>query len=272
MNSENCWEPLRAEALQRSEQSQTRKVEKSEDWAISSRADEKSPEGSTTRARVLKLIIDLYQGGMTVRQIGAQTGIPSRTVTRWISEAGVKMRKRGQSAKHASLDDAEWLADQYITQDKSAEVIAAEQGVTPATVRRMLKRHGIKIRRTNKGRKFPAEMHQAHSDRLKGRFAGDKNPNWRGGKVDPNVRLRASYKSKEWSKAVRQRDGKCVKCGSTKKLHAHHIKPWKGHEELRFDVSNGVTLYAACHQEAHGFKFPRWVMEDAPRVRSTPKG
>lgn len=208
---------------------------------------------------------------MTVRQVESELGVPSRTIARWLKAAGVKMRKVGQKAKHSQMERYEWLVDQYVTQDKSAELIAAEQKVSPHTVRQMLKRAGIQVRKTSQGRKFP-DVGKAHAEWLRGRFVGDKNPNWRGGKIDPNIRLRTSFKSKEWSKAVRARDGQCVECGSQKRLHAHHVKPWKTHPELRFDVSNGITLCCWCHEKAHGFKFRPWVMEQAPRAQSTPQG
>lgn len=251
-----------------------RKSEKLTDWAISSQADAKAPEGSTTRASNLTPIAArLYAEGLTTRQIGAKLGIPNNTVSRWLRAAGVKMRKVGQSAIHGKVDDYEFLYDQYITQDKSAEQLSKELGVMPGTILTMLKRHGIPVRSTNKGRKFDPEMHKKHSEWLMGRFVGDKNPNWRGGQVHPDKRLRTSYQSKEWSNAVRERDGhKCKECGATGRLHAHHVKPWKDHPELRWDVDNGVTLCPRCHQKAHEFPFPQWVMDNAPRVQGSPKG
>lgn len=55
----------------------------------------------------------------------------------------------------------------------------------------------------------------------------------------------------EWSKAVRARDGKCVRCGSTDSLHAHHIKRKSEHPELALEVSNGETLCDTCHYAEH---------------------
>lgn len=36
---------------------------------------------------------------------------------------------------------------------------------------------------------------------------------------------------------------------SDQNLHVHHIKPWRNHEELRFDVSNGIILCPSCHRK-----------------------
>ncbi len=59
---------------------------------------------------------------------------------------------------------------------------------------------------------------------------------------------RNSKKYQDWRISVYSRDGhKCLNCGSTEVLNAHHIIPWKVDESLRFDISNGMTLCSACH-------------------------
>jgi len=56
----------------------------------------------------------------------------------------------------------------------------------------------------------------------------------------------------EWRDAVYRRDGyTCQECGAQSELNAHHIKSWARHPELRFDVSNGVTLCKTCHAKKH---------------------
>lgn len=64
---------------------------------------------------------------------------------------------------------------------------------------------------------------------------------------------RSSDRYKEWRSSVFIRDGfQCKKCGTKKDLQAHHIKPWKSNKDLRYSISNGVTLCRKCHLEAHG--------------------
>lgn len=54
-----------------------------------------------------------------------------------------------------------------------------------------------------------------------------------------------------WATKVKQRDGyTCVICGAPG-VNAHHIKLASYHNELKYDVSNGVTLCKRCHVLAH---------------------
>jgi len=88
--------------------------------------------------------------------------------------------------------------------------------------------------------------------------AGDKSNFWKGGISTENRKLRASKKWKLWREAVFERDNwTCQKCGArsgTGKpllLHPHHIKAFAKYPELRFIISNGITLCVSCHKEVH---------------------
>jgi hypothetical protein len=57
---------------------------------------------------------------------------------------------------------------------------------------------------------------------------------------------------REWRTAVYERDGyTCQECGAKGKIVAHHIKHWAHHPDLRFEVSNGLTLCQECHLKKH---------------------
>ena len=50
------------------------------------------------------------------------------------------------------------------------------------------------------------------------------------------------------SKVVRQRDKKCLLCGNTETLQAHHYIVTKGRStKYRWDLRNLITLCYACH-------------------------
>ncbi len=81
---------------------------------------------------------------------------------------------------------------------------------------------------------------------------GEKHPRYLGNKRD---RERNRYEYKAWRMSVFKRDGfACRDCGATKsrKLNAHHVRPWAKHPELRYDVANGITLCEPCHDKRHG--------------------
>lgn len=67
---------------------------------------------------------------------------------------------------------------------------------------------------------------------------------------------RHSKKYKEWRTAVFERDNyTCQHCGQVGgELNAHHIKPFAKYKELRFELSNGITLCVPCHDKVHGKK------------------
>lgn len=79
---------------------------------------------------------------------------------------------------------------------------------------------------------------------------GSDNNLWRGGVTPVNHAIRWSAAMAAWRKAVFVRDKhtcqSCKKQGGT--LNAHHIKPFAQYRDLRFDISNGITLCESCHR------------------------
>jgi 5-methylcytosine-specific restriction endonuclease McrA len=54
-----------------------------------------------------------------------------------------------------------------------------------------------------------------------------------------------------WSLRVRTTQPKCMTCGSTEDLHAHHIAPKIEYPELALLLLNGITLCKDCHIKVH---------------------
>jgi hypothetical protein len=63
----------------------------------------------------------------------------------------------------------------------------------------------------------------------------------------PNRKKLIFEADKLWASIVKERDGKCIYCGSTRNLNAHHIFTKARHGNLRWEPDNGVTLCAGCH-------------------------
>lgn len=79
---------------------------------------------------------------------------------------------------------------------------------------------------------------------------GDQSPNWKGGN-------RGSKTWNKWATAVKERDNyTCTHCNynggiHSKQIVAHHKVHYKLSPELKFDVSNGITLCRKCHPLYH---------------------
>jgi hypothetical protein len=59
--------------------------------------------------------------------------------------------------------------------------------------------------------------------------------------------LKLTPEDKAWANAVKDRDGrKCVICGDTERLNAHHIIVRENHE-TKLDVMNGLSLCPTHH-------------------------
>jgi len=96
--------------------------------------------------------------------------------------------------------------------------------------------------------------------------SGEGNFNWKGGVTPLNLSIRTCVENLHWRLDVFARDGfVCQRCGSKKKLNAHHKKHFakiieennittleeaKNCKEL-WDISNGETLCEDCHKKEH---------------------
>lgn len=136
---------------------------------------------------------------------------------------------------HRRYHDLDYLYQRYVVERATVADIAADFDVSPSSVTRYLKLHGIPRR--------------DRSDSRKGRMVGEKNPAWRGGVAKWNY-------SSDWkmiARQIRRRDNwTCQDCGtpypkSSRDLHVHHIDEDKSNN----GPENLVCLCGPCHRERH---------------------
>lgn len=74
--------------------------------------------------------------------------------------------------------------------------------------------------------------------------------------IRESVEGRRSSEYKLWRASVFERDNyTCQICNSRGvRLNAHHIKSYAHHRDLRYVISNGVTLCESCHKLVHRIK------------------
>jgi hypothetical protein len=161
--------------------------------------------------------------------------------------------------------------------------LAARYGVSPVTILKWARRLGLRKtpahraeaqRRRMLGRRLSAETRAKIGAKATGRALsaetkakilqtklrngtlpkGERHYKWKGGQTwrrfkDPR------YIS--WRSSVLERDDyTCRHCRRRCKkyervLAAHHVQPYATRPELRFEVSNGITLCRACHLTLH---------------------
>lgn len=126
-----------------------------------------------------------------------------------------------------------------------------------------------KRRRSEAMRKWAKE----NPAKLKARgskIGGENHYKWNGGISSVNQAIRCMTEQRKWMSSVKERDGACVKCGSTIDIESHHIKPMAelmrelnirctsdalAHADKIWDIGNGMVLCRRCHCEEHGQKY-----------------
>lgn len=91
--------------------------------------------------------------------------------------------------------------------------------------------------------------HYDNNCRLCRQPRGDTHYNWNGGISNERDRDNDSYEYNRWRKSVYLRDNYTCQCCDKKgnKLNAHHIKNYSSHQDLRYNIDNGITLCEECH-------------------------
>lgn len=165
--------------------------------------------------------------------------------------------KRTFNPTHDELD--------ALYQTHSMAAIAALFGVGETVIWNRVKECGL-VRKDGRRKKYKPRT-RSHSLNIslakRGKWSGEKNPNWKGGVHDKHLAVRRTGEYRQWKLEVLHRAGDCCQgcgakrgaicecCGTKIILQVHHIKPFARHPELRFDVSNGAVLCPKCHHSRH---------------------
>ncbi|HEX6074206.1 MAG TPA: helix-turn-helix domain-containing protein [Micromonosporaceae bacterium] len=99
----------------------------------------------------MQRLIEGYQAGATVYELGAQFGIARQTVGKILKRQGVKMRRQGLAPEEVDeavrLYEAGW----------SLARIGERMGVNPTTVLNRLRERGVRMRDTHGRAKTPVK-------------------------------------------------------------------------------------------------------------------
>lgn len=84
-------------------------------------------------------------------------------------------------------------------------------------------------------------------------YVKENHHKWKGGIARD---IHGNTENKVWRLSVFTRDSftcqVCKKIGVY--LEAHHIKSWATHPELRYEITNGITLCKECHKLTDNYK------------------
>jgi hypothetical protein len=85
--------------------------------------------------------------------------------------------------------------------------------------------------------------------------SGQNHWNWQGGISRSKKTGYWSPQYKAWRTSVFKRDSyTCQECGAKSYITAHHIKSFARYPELRYELSNGLTLCEPCHSKTDNYK------------------
>lgn len=200
-----------------------------------------------------------HGGGLTQREIGELCGVSATTVRKYMRKFGIETRE--VAGENHGLYGTERSAE---TRQKISETLRGRE-FSEETRRR--------IGDSQRGQSLPEHTREKISDALRGRgksaetrmkmsrsTAGDRNPNWKGGKYTEE------WYGPGWAvirERIRERDRVCQNCGedgSNLRLEVHHITPLRFFRESENhsledgnEHSNLVLLCKRCHGLAeHG--------------------
>lgn len=169
----------------------------------------------------------------------------------WSSLANYTSDKSRYDGKQSRCQDCELVKNPRTTKGRvspfkghkhTPEAIAKTSASNKGNKNRLGKKHTLESRK-----RMSASM------RANAR-TGPKAHAYKDGKLVERRGERFSTKYKRWRFDVFARDHfTCQDCGDSRggNLNAHHLKPFADFPDLRFEISNGITLCTPCHKARH---------------------
>ncbi len=197
-------------------------------------------------------------------EISSQFKISRRTLYSLLKKYNIQLKKRVKPHNYIFIN-RDILYKKYILEKKSAITIGKELIQPQWVIYSKLREYSIPLRsnvENRLGKKASEETKNKLRMVRKGKYIGELCSSWKGGVSSINRRLRNSSDFAFWRKKVFERDNyTCQDCGAKNgngrfvELHPHHIKSFSKFTELRFEITNGVTLCKLCHLSKHIHKF-----------------
>ncbi len=192
----------------------------------------------------------------SAEDIAKECGINKRTLMDWVSK--LKIEKRGIKTKDLTK---EILYDLYVLQHKSTIEIGKMYGVCDGTILNLMKKFDMSSFSNSEAYKFylyekgglekARKLQSTMENRIKSscRQRGIDIKDFKGFSTTEQHMARNNTYYKEWKRKVFERDDyTCQCCGKRGgNLNAHHLYNFSEYEDLRYDISNGITFCEKCH-------------------------
>lgn len=99
---------------------------------------------------------------------------------------------------------------------------------------------------------FRRESSSRRGHAILGHKRGDQHPRWNPTLTAWDRRHKRDPEAQIWKRDVIKRDGaRCIACGATGAVAAHHLRSYTLHPDIRHDLENGVTVCVHCHRAYH---------------------